>query len=128
MFIKLYEQWLMEDDVQATAQPAQPTTTPTTTVQQAKPAGNEYKITVSPTGGSGAFDVIATSDAEYKTAEATSFLVKSSTNTSVLPGQILAVGKQNDDGTVDVMISSEDLDPSKVLNFGGAKISIAKNQ
>lgn len=115
--IKLFEQWLYEDEL------ASQTTSDPSPV-------NQYTISVVPSeAGSTPVNIVATSDSEYKTDRSSTFKVVSSDNQKITAGEIVTISAMGTDkGTYDVIIVSDPPNPENIINYGDAKVTIIKSQ
>lgn len=107
--IKLFEQWLAEEDVPATGGSEKPAT-------DKKPGS--YKLSIKADGKS--FEVEGTSDSEFTNTAATSFNVVSSTNPSVKAGAIIMISPKADtDGDFDIVVLNDQTKPESAIVYSG---------
>lgn len=110
--IKLFEQWVAEEDakIDQTVTP-DPVKISTTSTNQ-----NTHKISVKTPEMS--FDIIGTADSE--TSLAKSYTTDSSTNTQVQKGSTVLVSPKADkDGEFDIIIINDQNKPEEALTFSG---------
>jgi hypothetical protein len=107
--IKLFEQWLAEEDLATAPKQEEPTTA-------AKPGS--YTLNITADGKS--FEVEGTSDSEFTTKEMISFNVSKSTNPSIKSGAIIAISPKADkDGDFDIVAVNDQNKPEDALIYSG---------
>ena len=106
--IKLFEQWLSEED-----SPAVKAVEPTPT---AKPGS--YKLKIEAEGKS--FEVEGTSDKEFSSSAAVSFNVTTSNSPAVKSGAVIMISPKADkDGDFDIVILNDQSKPEAALVYSG---------
>jgi len=107
--IKLFEQWVSEEEKAVDSPKAEDTTKPS----------NSYNLKVS-TNQVGNFEVVGTSESELTTDSTKSFNVISSTNASIKNGATIMVSPKADtDGEFDIVIVNDKSKPEESLIYSG---------
>jgi hypothetical protein len=132
-YIKLYEQWLVEEETAqpaAQAQPAQATTpqvqAPATPAQPAAPAQASYTIKVTPSGLTETpFEVTGTSEQEYTNASANTFAVTTGNGSIPVDSQIMISPVGDASGKMDVAVGNTN-DPASMKTYKSATVEVTK--
>ena len=107
--IKLFEQWLAEEDVK---------TTPKTETLAAPVNPNSYKLSISADNKS--FEVEGTSDKEFSSKEAVSFTVSKSTDPSIQANATIMISPKADkDGDFDIIVINDKNTPETAMIYSG---------
>ena len=126
--IKLFEQWLAEDD-----QPIlnSPDTTQTTTIAPVSTGPTaQYTIAITPSEqGTTPVNIVATTNTEYKNDAVSTFNVISSDNPKITPGQLVTISAMSTDkGTYDVVILSDPPTQETTTNYADSQVTVTKSQ
>lgn len=125
--IKLFEQWLTEDDQVI---PNSPDTTQTTTVAPSSTSQGQYTIAITPSEpGSTPVNIIATTNTEYKNDAVSTFNVISSDNPKITAGQLVTISAMSTDkGTYDVVVLSDPPSQETTSNYADSQVTVTKSQ
>lgn len=104
--IKLFEQWLVEEESSTLEKP------------ELNKSQDSYKLSIKADGKS--FEVEGVSDKEFTNSAAVSFTVDSSTNPNVKDGAVIMISpKPDEDGDFDIVVVNDQSKPEEALVYSG---------